>query len=580
MGPMVDLSTDNISLSLIGSHVSATGAASGLMRGEIHALFYRYKSQGGFEYVADLFIGPRTPKPTDPKKVQAAKAAAASKFSTHPGDSGSLWLLESRSVGNKASHPPLPLAMQWGENTLYSGQPAIPQSYALATFLSRVCALMELDPIRDWNLDQPDTWGAMGHFSIASRTLNALSGKLPKLKSLMTNNLQLITHDDQTLLTSDFEGMADAVFVPLADVPDFYWKHGKQGHSRQWEGPNHFADMDQPRPSDGETLLSLCKSNSANINPTFWNAFYNSVKDVATGDDITDEHRGLLPFRVWQIFDAMVGFASDAKTHDKFVCAAGVLTHYLGDACQPLHISYMFDGDPARSIDHTVNHKTGKKAGTSEVVKQSLGMGMHSMYEDTMVNAMRSQILNGLLATPKVAPKDYVTTGFDAAKLTVGLMSDTFKAIAPKDILDAFLNPPAGVSKAANMHTLFGKKTVDVMMDGTHLTALLWESAWALGGGEAASKSVAALTQQRAMAICADDTFVPSCTIGQVGQYLSQAPAGPPPAKKVPAKKAPSKKVPGKKAAAKTPAERVKSHAATHSRSVRSTGGGSEVNIS
>lgn len=40
-------------------------------------------------------------------------------------------------------------------------------------------------------------------------------------------------------------------------------------------------------------------------------------------------HRGLLPFRVWQLFDAMVEFASNNEP-DKFVCAAGVLTHYLG----------------------------------------------------------------------------------------------------------------------------------------------------------------------------------------------------------------------------------------------------------
>ena len=43
----------------------------------------------------------------------------------------------------------LPLVMQWGENTLYSGEPSTPQSYALATLLSRVCARLELDLIRD-----------------------------------------------------------------------------------------------------------------------------------------------------------------------------------------------------------------------------------------------------------------------------------------------------------------------------------------------------------------------------------------------------------------------------------------------
>ncbi len=60
MEPMADFAVDNLSLALIGCHVRGHGAASGVMLGEIHGLFYRYKSQGGFEYVADLFIGPRS----------------------------------------------------------------------------------------------------------------------------------------------------------------------------------------------------------------------------------------------------------------------------------------------------------------------------------------------------------------------------------------------------------------------------------------------------------------------------------------------------------------------------------------
>ena len=128
--------------------------------------------------------------------------------------------------------------------------------YVLATLLSRVCSLLTVDPIRDWNLDQPDTWGAVGHFSIAARTEVALSGAFQKLSTLIKNNREIIGHDDATILTDDFKGMGDADFVPLADVPDFYWKHGKQGASRGSEGPNHVADMDQPGPG-GQTLLDI-----------------------------------------------------------------------------------------------------------------------------------------------------------------------------------------------------------------------------------------------------------------------------------------------------------------------------------
>ena len=50
LGPMADLGADNLSLRLIDCPVRAYGCASGPMTGAIKALFYRYKSLGGFEY--------------------------------------------------------------------------------------------------------------------------------------------------------------------------------------------------------------------------------------------------------------------------------------------------------------------------------------------------------------------------------------------------------------------------------------------------------------------------------------------------------------------------------------------------
>jgi hypothetical protein len=45
----------------------------------------------------------------------------------------------------------------------------------------------------------------------------------------------------------------------------------------------------------------------------------------------------------------MKGFAADGDV-ESFVCAAGIMSHYVGDACQPLHISFMFDGDPNDTV--------------------------------------------------------------------------------------------------------------------------------------------------------------------------------------------------------------------------------------
>lgn len=514
MGKMVDLSVHTISLALIGRDVRGTGAASGEMEGEIAALFYRYKTNGGFEYVADLLIGPR------PAEANKAKEPT---FATHPGDSGTLWLLEpddeGKSPKSKAKHKDYqPLAMQWGRNMLYSAGEARPQSYVLATLLSRVCAELGVDPVRNWNLDQPDTWSAIGHFSIANRAQVALSNRSPKLNTLMKNNADIISHDDATILAGEFSGMGSADFVALADVPDFYWKPriAKQGFARTFEGPNHFADMDQPDPN-GKTLLELCRDDPKTfIDPRKWAAFYDSVTDLESGDAIAEKYRGLLPFRVWQTFDAMVEFAAADKPRE-FVCAAGTLTHYIGDACQPLHISYLHDGDPLRLVEYTFTH--GERKGQTEM--RRFGKGVHGGYEDTMISAFREKVLAGLLNTPKTEAEEMITTGFEAAKLTVEMMRKTFTSIPPMAVVNefgSFLGKPK--ERAEHLWRKFGNKTVKNMQSGAHLLAVLWESAWAVGNGDTNVTSTAGLTKDQAMAICADFDFIPSVSISRIGAVL------------------------------------------------------------
>jgi hypothetical protein len=528
-GPMADFSSANISLSLVGCQVCGTGAAGGRMAGEIQALFYRYKANSGFDYVADLFIGPRT------SREEPGKGSKRASLTTLPGDSGSLWLLEPtpeaternarKPANHKKSQQPgeskyLPLAVQWGRNMLYSTESGPPQSFALATLMSRVCALLEVDLVRDWNLDQPDTWGSIGHFSIAARTQVALSNDFTVLKGLMEKNARIISHDDQTILNSDFKGMGSEAFVPMADVPDFFWKPrvGKQGHTRPFEGPNHFADMDQPGPG-GKSLLDLTEDD-AFIDPDKWESFYSSVTDMLSGKPISAEHRGLLPFRVWQIFDAMVDFAGQGLAKE-FVCAAGVLTHYVGDACQPLHISYLHDGDPLRPYEYT--YSKGKKAGQSEL--RPLGQGVHSAYEDTMVNDNRAAILDGLTQTPTTNSGERLRSGFEAAKATIALMRATFELIPPADLVQFYIDHGSNAHKASGaLWQRYGQRTVQVMQNGTHLLARLWESAWAVGNGDRKIKKAIPIDPDEAMDLVANPQFLPSTTINKIGSLLASKP--------------------------------------------------------
>ena len=95
------------------------------MHGEICALFYRFKSVGGFEYVADLLIGPRR---------------GGSSLGTHPGDSGTLWLIEAPDAKSR----PTPVALQWG-GQVFTDAAGLASSYALATLLSTVCNKLDVD---------------------------------------------------------------------------------------------------------------------------------------------------------------------------------------------------------------------------------------------------------------------------------------------------------------------------------------------------------------------------------------------------------------------------------------------------
>lgn len=511
VGMLADLSINNISLKLIGCPLVAYGCASGMIRGEIHGLFYRYKSVGGFEYVADLLIGRRTPVRAKGRRKSTAPPA----FATRPGDSGTLWMLELDGEDKKKDQPqpPMPIALQWGGHVFAdeAGKPA--QSFALATCLSTVCNLLEVDPVRDWNLDQTDTWGAVGHYSIAAATARAISSRCPKLKQLMENNRTIISYDDAELAKDDFKGQTMAAFVPLADVPDNVWKHGRQHHTRGHEGPNHFADMDQKR-ADGKDLLALCKD-VKNIDPKVWDAFYESVRDPLTGDKIAYEHRGLLPFRVRQIFGEMTKFATQKKVHE-FVCAAGILAHYVGDACQPLHISYLHHGDPA---DFEIKMLADRKTGVKKPTKVPRAEGVHEAYEATMVGAagIRPLILAGLKDTAVVKKSEYVTTPQAAAEATVALMRQTFSAIKPADLVTAFM---AGrgeeKSLSAALWKKFGTRTIRVMQAGTHLLAVLWESAWVLGNGESYGGSLRALTVDEAKGIYEPTLFLKSYYINEI----------------------------------------------------------------
>jgi hypothetical protein len=79
-----EASIETLTLDIIGCPVRAYGGTSGLLEGEIQALFVRYKSVGGYDYISDLLIGRR--KRSEDRHANGTR----SKVDTRPGDSGTL----------------------------------------------------------------------------------------------------------------------------------------------------------------------------------------------------------------------------------------------------------------------------------------------------------------------------------------------------------------------------------------------------------------------------------------------------------------------------------------------------------
>jgi hypothetical protein len=503
IGPLADLDVSNISLKLIGCPVRAHGAASGDMRGEICALFYRYKSLAGFDYVADALIGPTRGRP----------------LGTHPGDSGTLWLID-----DDDRHGPRPLALQWGGQRFFGAATTKASSYALATFLSTVCNELDVALLRGWNDGLPEYWGAVGHYSIATKACGVIRSK--NLKSLMSANLQRISYRVPDIRKKTMQGLSKKDFVPLADVPDMVWKVGpfKRGGMKAPEHANHFADMDRkldPKLPEGATLLEICDGKPQNVAVDVWRRYYDAVQKQFPKEE---ESRGLLPFRVWQIYDAMVSFVRAGEV-DKFVCAAGILSHYVGDSCQPLHISYLFNGDPDHPVSAMVRDRdTGEKK-RGHVSK---GAGVHAAYEDNMVDRHVPEIMAGvddILSSPPHPA--LVTGGHAAAVAVVNLMQQTFKAIAPTRILAEFLkvDTEQPAARADAMWKKLGDDTITVMADGCICLAQLWDSAWKEGDGDTNIRALGAVSEAALERLYQNPDFLPSHTLNTIGPLLKGAAA-------------------------------------------------------
>src|SRR6185369_12272238 len=282
--------------------------------------------------------------------------------------------------------------------------------------------------------------------------------------------------------------------------------------SRKEDENNHFADMDQQGFGEfvGKTLLDVCKDQK-NIDPQVWLRFYESLK----GHHLGRVSPGALPFRVWQIYEQMVNFVKEQRLAD-FVCAAGLLAHYVGDACQPLHVSRLHHGDP--------------KPDDTQEVKDAKG-AVHSVYETTMLDKFREKGpdngpglvagINQELGGKKAKPD--VVGGHSAAAAVIELMRQTVTTLPPEKIVHAFPLEGTPGAQATVLWNQFKHETITCIVLGCIRLASFWESAWKEGQGDHIDPNkLVKITPSKLQKLYQRETFLQSLPLDKYENVLNQ----------------------------------------------------------
>ena len=338
--------------------------------------------------------------------------------------------------------------------------------------------------------------------------------KDPKLHRLMRANRLCVSFEWEAIDANGPEKIDASEFVPLANVPDVVWKRSRTagfpaGRSGR-ENPTHYANLDEPD-VNGQTLLDRLRA-PAGLSVGAFQDYYDDLGHKQNSE------RGLLPFRVWQFYDKMVEAVGDRWILE-FVCAAGILAHYVGDACKVLHGSHLFDGDPSRTQQRTVR----KHDGTLESIIERFGKGVHSDYEDRMINEHIDALMGGVEAVVgQQHAMPPVRGGQGAGFAVVELMRRTRNRIDPMALVEAYDVALQSDRDAPEvLWNEFGTATRDVTADGCRVLAMLWESAWLEGNGKVINDDLLeAVSANELVALYSDQLFVPSLPLDEVARVL------------------------------------------------------------
>jgi hypothetical protein len=251
----------------------------------------------------------------------------------------------------------------------------------------------------------------------------------------------------------------------------------------------------------GKTLMDLFNANHNSVDPDVWLEFYASLGGSTKP--------GALPFRVWQSFKVMVDALNDPHGPDvlTYVCAAGCMAHYVGDACQPLHVSRLHHGFPPLHSG-TVPYE------------------VHSVYETDMLNEHAGDVVQGLkarIATWNHQLQASIPNGRGAAIRVVELMKKTITTIPPEKLVTAYNEEHSPGARLNRLWSDYGEKTMDCMFEGCRCMAEIWQSAWALGPTSLAqlpASKLVGLDRPQLSTLYRKSTFLPSVSLDNMKPLL------------------------------------------------------------
>jgi hypothetical protein len=442
---------------------------------------------------------------------------------TRPGDSGTLWFYDPPSEGDvnpdvggqlppargKRARRLRPIAMQWGGERFVTDD-GKSSAFALGTFVSTIFRELDVEPLRDWSTGHDEYWGKIGHFAVGWKACDRATGNLG---TLMKANQKFVGFGNDKLKKGAEFRMGTGAFVPLADVPDYIWIN-----SRHDEPVQHFADIDIHDINGHASLLTRGHNEPKSVAASVWNTYFDGFKAAKVGPE-----EGTLPFRVWQLWEDMVNYLKQGDVLH-FVAAAGVLAHYVGDASQPLHCSYMHHGVPPMLTFHGRKYPVPKSSDAFKAFKKTRPAKIHGIYEETMLEVGATDALPAIDAAVLQLPKNAgaIQSGHDAAVETVRLMYAAQKRLTPKTIINA--DNPA-LTENGRAARLWAKKkireaTIASLADSVRLLADLWASAWAKGNGDVnAAGQLGAFSEPEFDNICRNEQdFAPSLSLNEMVQ--------------------------------------------------------------